>query len=105
MDANQDKLRDIGIDTFTIINRVMRNSIEDKYKLMMAGINPKIMLKAGIDPAFLLAGGLNAVKESVLKNNGIDKESVTNEDLSKIGLNAMKLTSKGNQYSFSYTSF
>ena len=96
MDANQEKLMEMGIDVNTVVTRVMRSSIQDDMLLMNAGISIKTMLKAGICPCTFLAGGVNAIPAEQLKTAGVNKNALSDEDLKKLGLNSAKLHSKGN---------
>ena len=96
MDANDDKLHEMGIDFGAIINRVMRGSVEDDVMLINAGINAKIMLKAGICPAQLLAGGVGSLPDEKIKELGIkNPKAMTDDELMKVGLNPNKLHAKG----------
>ena len=78
----------------SIFGRLMRGSIEDESRLVSAGIDLKVMVKAGICPALLLSG-IQAIPPAKLSAAGINPNELTDDNLNALGLNPVKLHSKG----------
>lgn len=95
MNANQEKLMNMGIDINTIVSRAMRGSVNDETHLMQIGIDIKTMLKSGVCPATFLAGGVNALPADRIKAIGVNKDQLSDGDLKKLGLDSGKLKAKG----------